>query len=50
MAQRASPRRKAPRPRSVVASAPRPTLAAALLLATALSLPVAVLTLLHWVL
>lgn len=47
MAQRFPPRREAPRSIAVVAPAPRPTLAAALLLATGLSLPFAALALLQ---
>lgn len=47
MTQRVSPRREAPRPIAVVAPAPRPTLAAALLLASAMSLPFAALALLQ---
>ncbi|WP_417742376.1 hypothetical protein [Salipiger sp.] len=50
MAESCSQRRKALRPSSVVAPAPRPTLAAALLLASLLSLPFAALTLVQLVL
>lgn len=47
MAQIRSPRREAPRSIAAVAPRPKPTAAAALLLATALSLPFVVLALLQ---